>query len=81
MLTASQIIETTPRLSVVRIHSSVQTATLTRMRGGYLVQRLKLAELTSAQVNTVPFAALIGYAQVFALLPLRGSLWSLFALR
>ena len=36
-MAAGQIIGTTPRLSVVRIRSFLQTATLTRMRGGYLV--------------------------------------------
>ena len=42
-MTAGQTLETAPCLSVVRIRVSVPTATLTRMRRGYLVQRLTFA--------------------------------------
>ena len=80
ILTASQIIETTPRLSVVRIQSSVQTATLTRVRRGLPCAAIDFWNLISVQVNAKPFAVLTGEAQVFALRPLPGSLWSLLVL-
>ena len=75
------MLETAPPLSVVRIRMSVPTATPTRVRRGLPCAAIDFWNLTSVQVNTIPFAVLTGEAQVFALLPLPGSLWSLVMLK
>ena len=79
-MTAGQTLKTAPCLSDVRMRMSVPTATLTRVRRGLPCAAIDFWNLTSVQVNTNPFAVLTGEAQVFALLPLPGSLWSLLVL-